>query len=430
MSVKLEKLTGCKVKLDFDIDSKVFDQAIDEAFEKKVVDVEIRGFRKGKVPREVFNLRFGEESLYEEAMNIVINDAYLDAIRTHKLEVVNRPEINVDFSTLGKGKNLKFTIEVEVWPEVELGQYKELEVEKESTEVTEKDVDEYIERIRKNYAELVVVEDEPLKEGHTAVFDFEGFVDGEAFEGGKSENYSLEIGSGQFIPGFEEQMVGMNTGEEKTIEVTFPEEYHAENLKGKKAEFKIKLHEIKRREIPELNDEFVKELEIENVSNVEEYKKFVTDVLEKEKKEASENKFSDDVLTLAVNNAKLDIPNGLVEEEIHRYVHQVETQANQYQIPVDTLLKFSGIDSLEQYKEAIKPTAEMNVKQRAVFLKIAEVENLEMTDEDYDKELDLIATELKKDLKDVKKVYSKDMIAPYVRIRKAIDLIKSSAVVK
>lgn len=430
MSVKLEKLSGCKVKLEFNIDSKVFDEAIDKAFEKKVQEVEIKGFRKGKIPREIFNRRFGEESLYEEAMNIVINDAYEDAIRSENLNVVNRPELKVNFETLGRGKNLEFTIEVEVWPDVKLGQYKGIEVEKESSEVTQADIDEYIERIRKNYAELVVVEGKPLEKGHTAVFDFEGFVDGEAFEGGKADNYSLEIGSGQFIPGFEEQMVGMNVGEEKTIDVTFPEDYHAEKLKGKKAQFKIKLHEIKERVLPELTDEFVKDLDIENVSTVEDYKKFVNETLEKDKKEASENKFSDDVLSRAVENAEVEIPTGLVEDEINRYVSQIESQAKRYQISTEQLLKFNGIDSLEQYKDAIKPSAEMNVKQRAVFLKIAEVENLEMNDEDYKQELETIAKDFNKPLSEVSKIYRKDMIAPYVQIRKAIDLIKNSAVIK
>jgi len=430
MSVKLEKLSGCKVKLEFNIDSKVFDEAIDKAFEKKVQEVEIKGFRKGKIPREIFNRRFGEESLYEEAMNIVINDAYEDAIRSENLNVVNRPELKVNFETLGRGKNLEFTIEVEVWPDVKLGQYKGIEVEKESSEVTKADIDEYIERIRKNYAELVVVEGKPLEKGHTAVFDFEGFVDGEAFEGGKADNYSLEIGSGQFIPGFEEQMVGMNVGEEKTIDVTFPEDYHAEKLKGKKAQFKIKLHEIKERVLPELTDEFVKDLDIENVSTVEDYKKFVNETLEKDKKEASENKFSDDVLSRAVENAEVEIPTGLVEDEINRYVSQIESQAKRYQISTEQLLKFNGIDSLEQYKDAIKPSAEMNVKQRAVFLKIAEVENLEMNDEDYKQELETIAKDFNKPLSEVSKIYRKDMIAPYVQIRKAIDLIKNSAVIK
>lgn len=430
MSVKLEKLSGCKVKLEFNIDSKVFDEAIDKAFEKKVQEVEIKGFRKGKVPREIFNRRFGEESLYEEAMNIVINDAYEEAIRSENLNVVNRPELKVNFETLGRGKNLEFTIEVEVWPDVKLGQYKGIEVEKESSEVTQADIDEYIERIRKNYAELVVVEGKPLEKGHTAVFDFEGFVDGEAFEGGKADNYSLEIGSGQFIPGFEEQMVGMNVGEEKTIDVTFPEDYHAEKLKGKKAQFKIKLHEIKERVLPELTDEFVKDLDIENVSTVEDYKKFVNETLEKDKKEASENKFSDDVLSRAVENAEVEIPTGLVEDEINRYVSQIESQAKRYQISTEQLLKFNGIDSLEQYKDAIKPSAEMNVKQRAVFLKIAEVENLEMNDEDYKQELETIAKDFNKPLSEVSKIYRKDMIAPYVQIRKAIDLIKNSAVIK
>lgn len=430
MNVTVEKVSGSKVKLNFVLESAAFDQAIDQAFAKKVVDIEVKGFRKGKLPRDVYNTRFGEESLYEEAMNIAVNQAYQQALEEHTLDVVSSPELDVDFETLGRGKELKFNVTVEVWPEVTLGAYKGLEVVRESVEVTQKDIDAYVERAKKSHAELEIVEEGTLEKGQTAVFDFEGFVDGVAFDGGKAENYSLEIGSNQFIPGFEDQMIGMKLEEEKVIQVHFPEDYQAENLKGKPADFKIKLHEIKKRVFPELNDDFVKELNLEGVETVDQYLAYVKEVLSKEKQEASDNKFADDLLRQAIENATLEVPTALIEEEVDRYVHQMEHQAENYKIPLDQLLMYYGIESIDQYKETIQPTATMNVKQRAVFLKIAEVESLQPTTEDYEAEYAVIAQETNKKIEEAKKIYAKEMLDPYLKMRKVIDMIKQTAQVK
>ena len=430
MSVKVEKVSGCQVKIRFVVDSEAFDAALDQAFAKKVQEVEVKGFRKGKLPRDMYNAKFGEESLYEEAVNYAVNEAYQAALEKHTLEVVGRPNLDVDFATVGKGKKLKFSITVDVWPEVELGQYKELEVKKEAVEVKEEDINGYIDRQKKSHAELVLVEGKPLENGHTAIFDFEGFVDGVAFEGGKAENHTLEIGSHQFIPGFEEQMIGLTVGEEKALKVTFPENYQQDTLKGKEATFNIKLHEIKERVLPELNDEFVKDLEIEGIVTVDAYLAYVKETLTAEKEEASVNKFNDDVLTLAVSNATLELPAVLVEEEIERQVQQMEQQAKNYNIPMEMLLQYYGIESLEQYKKAIAPSAETSVRQRAVFLKIAEVEKFKISAKEYDDEFEAVALEYKKSIDDIKKMYAKEMIAPYLKMRKAISLIKDSAIVK
>ena len=430
MSVKVEKLSGCKVKLSFVVDAEAFDAALDKAFEKKVKEIKVDGFRPGKLPKDIYMKRFGEASLYDEVVDIIVNDEYVKAIQTKKLEVVGRPELDVDFETLGHGKKFKFSLEVEVWPEVTLGEYKGLEVEKEKVEVKDEDVQEQIDRTLKNYAELEVVEGGKLEKGQTAVFDFEGFVDGKAFEGGKAENYSLEIGSGQFIPGFEDQMVGMEAGSEKDINVKFPDNYQAENLKGKNATFKIKLHEIKRRVIPALDEKFVKELEIENIGTVEDYRSFVKESLIKDRSEAAENKLSDDILTKAVDNATVEVPNALVEEEVNRNFKQVENQAKMYNMPVEQLLKYYGIDSVDAYKEALKPGAEANVKQRIVFAEVAKVEKLKVSDKDYNNELDLIVKEVNKPLEEVKKVYTKEALTPYILMNKAMELIKKAAIVK
>ena len=430
MSVKVEKLSGCKVKLSFAADAEAFDVALDKAFEKKVKEIKVDGFRPGKLPKDIYMKRFGEASLYDEVVDFIVNEEYAKAIQTKKLEVVGRPELDVDFETLGHGKKFKFTVEVEVWPDVTLGEYKGIEVEKEKVEVKDEDVQEQIDRTLKNYAELEVVEGGKLEKGQTAVFDFEGFVDGKAFEGGKAENYSLEIGSGQFIPGFEDQMVGMEAGSEKDINVTFPENYQAENLKGKEAVFKIKLHEIKRRVIPALDEKFVKELEIENIGTVEDYRSFVKESLIKDRSEAAENKLSDDILTKAVDNATVEVPNALVEEEVNRSFRQVENQAKMYNMPVEQLLKYYGIDSVDAYKEALKPNALANVKQRIVFAEVAKVEKLKVSDKDYNSELDLIVKEVNKPLEEVKKVYTKEALTPYILMNKAMDLIKKEAIVK
>ena len=427
MSVKLEKISGCKVKLNFTLKAEEFDLALDKAFQKVIKDREEPGFRKGKMPKSMFIKKYGVEVLYNEALDFAINAAFIDAIQSKKLEVVNEPKVDIDFETLGQGKKLKFSIEVEVYPEVTLGQYKELDIKKESVKVSKKDVDEYIERVLKQHAELVVVEDKALELGNTAVFDFDGSVDGVHFEGGKAENYSLEIGSGRFIPGFEDQMVGMKIGETKNINVKFPEDYQAENLKGKDAVFEVKLHEIKQRQIPELTDEFVKdELEIKEVSTVKEYKDFVKDVIKKDKEEAAENKFTDDCVTKAVENATLEVPEGMVDTEVDHQIKGIERQAKMYGMSVDVLLKYSGIESLDVYKQTIRPSALTAVKQRLVLDEIAKAEKLKVNKTDYEKEVKEVIKETGKSEEEVRKLYTIEAITPYILTQKAIKLIKDS----
>ena len=429
MSVKLEKLKGSKVKLSFDVESEKFDKALDKAFEKKKETVEVPGFRKGKITKAMYLSRFGVESLYSDALDEVINSEYVDYIVKNKVDVCAQPEVDVDWTTVKQGSNIKFVITVAVYPEVKLGQYKGVEVKKEVVKVTANDIKAYVKRILKQHAELETVEDRALEKDDTAVFDFLGTVDGVPFDGGKADNYSLVIGSGQFIPGFEDQMVGMNVEEEKDVVVTFPKDYHASNLAGKEAVFKVKLHEIKKEVLPELTDSFVcDELEVEGVKTAKEYKEFVRDLLLKEKTEASENKFNDDCINKVVKAAKLEVPEELVQNEVDQQIKRLEQQAKMYNITVDMLLKYSGMEGLEQYKETVKPSALNSVKERLVFEKIAEVENFEVSDEDYEKEIAKAAEEMKKDAKELKKTYSKVAITPYIRLQKAYELVKSTAV--
>lgn len=431
MSVKKEVLSSCKVKLSFVLEAEKFNLALDKAFEKKVQEVDVPGFRKGKLPRGMYESKFGVESLYEEAINYAVNEAYVEYLEKSKLQVVNYPSLDVDFKTVGKDKKLKFTLEVEVYPTVELGQYKEIEVEKEKVEVTEKDVEEYINRILQQHSELEVIEDKPLENGNTAVFDFEGSTDGVPFEGGKAENYSLEIGSGNFIPGFEEQMVGMKTGEEKVIKVKFPEDYHASDLAGKDADFKINLHEIKQRVVPTLTNEFVaEELEIDDVKTVEDYQKFVKELIEKERNEASDNKLIDDLTNKIIENAKFDVPEVMIEEEVNRQVKQLEAQAKAYGLTTELLLQYTGAGSLEAYKEAIKPGCEMQLRHRIVYLEIAKEEKIKISAKDYNDELKVIAKEMNGSVEDAKKVYTKEALTPYLQIKKVSELVKESAIIK
>ena len=427
MSVKVEKISGCKVKLDFTLKAEEFDLALDKAFEKVIKDREEPGFRKGKMPKSMFIKKYGYAALYNDALDFAINNAFIDAINTKKLEVVGEPKVDVKWETVGEGKKLEFSIEVEVYPEVTLGEYKGLKIKKEAVKVTKKDVDEYIDRILKQHAELAVVEGKALENGHTAVFDFDGSVDGVHFEGGQAKDYSLEIGSGRFIPGFEDQMLGMNVGEKRNINVKFPEDYQAENLKGKDAVFEVELHQIKERQIPTLTDEFVKEeLEIKDVNNVKEYKEFVKDVITKDKSEAAENKFTDDCVTKALENAKVDIPEGMVDTEVSHQMSQIERQAKMYGMSVETLLKYSGLESVDAYKETIRPSALTAVKQRVVMDAIAKAEKLKVSKKDYEDEIKEVIKETGKSDEEVRKVYTIEALTPYILLQKEIKLVKDN----
>ena len=279
MSVKITKLEGSKVKLEFNVEKEKFNQALDEAFKKNAGKIKMPGFRNGKVPRNVIEKTYGEGVFFDEAFNIIAEKEYAAAMEENELEVVSHPE--VDIQEIGKDKDLVFSIEVYTKPEATLKQYKGLEIEKVNTEVTDNDVNAELENIRTRNARVVVKEDGAVENGNIANIDFEGFLDGVAFEGGKAEKYDLEIGSGSFIPGFEEQLVGMKVGEEKDITTTFPENYGNAELAGKETIFKIKVHEIKKKELPELDDEFAKD--ISEFDTLEEYTKSVRERLEKSK---------------------------------------------------------------------------------------------------------------------------------------------------
>ncbi|MFC5712685.1 trigger factor [Thalassorhabdus alkalitolerans] len=431
MSSNWEKLEGNQGILTVDVDAAKVDEALDQAFKKVRKQVNVPGFRKGKVPRGIFEQRFGVESLYQDALDILLPQAYSEAVEETGIEPVDRPEIDID--EMEKGKNLTFKATVTVKPEVELGEYKGLEVEEFDISVADEDLENELKQLQEKHAELVVVEDGEIQEGDTAVFDFEGFVDGEAFEGGQAENYSLEIGSGQFIPGFEEQLVGLKAGEEKDVEVNFPEEYHSEDLAGKAATFKVKIHDIKRKELPELDDEFAKDVN-EEVESLEELKQDIEKRLKHDKEHAKEHHERDTVVEKAAENATIDIPDAMIDTETDRMMQEFSQRLQAQGMSMDMYYQFSGTDE-EGMKEQFKEEAEKRVKMNLTLEAIAEAENIEVSDEDVDKELEKMAETYQRSKDEIKNLLAMqggdDALKGDLKVQKAIDLlVENSKVVE
>ncbi|BDG36990.1 trigger factor [Saccharococcus caldoxylosilyticus] len=387
MSVKWEKLEGNEGVLTVEVDAEKVNEGLDAAFKKVVKNITLPGFRKGKVPRVIFEKRFGVEALYQDALDILLPEAYAKAVEEAGIEPVDIPEIDIE--QMEKGKNLIFKAKVTVKPEVKLGQYKGLEVEKMDTTVTDEDVEKELKRLQENYAELVVKEDGKIENGDTAVIDFEGFVDGEPFEGGKAENYSLEIGSGTFIPGFEDQLIGMQAGEEKEIEVTFPEEYHAKELAGKPATFKVKVHEVKEKRLPALDDEFAKDVDDE-VETLEQLKEKIRKRLEEAKKNEAEAALRDALVEKAAENAEIDIPEVMIKNETDRMLREFDQRLQMQGLNLDLYYQFSGQDEAA-LREQMKEDAEKRVRVALTLEAIAKAENIEVTEEEVNEELEKMA---------------------------------------
>ena len=421
MSAKWEKQEGNEGVLTIEVSVEQFDQALDKAFKKVVKDIQIPGFRKGKIPRKIFEKRFGIESLYQDAVDIVLPDAYVQAIQETGIEPIDQPD--VDIEKIEQGEPLIFTAKVEVKPEVTLGDYKGLEVEEESVEVTDEDVDHELEHQREHQAELVVKEEGTVEQGDTVVMDFEGFMDGEAFEGGKGENHSLEIGSGQFIPGFEEQLVGKEAGEETEIEITFPEDYHAEDLASKDATFKVKIHDIKFKELPELDDEFAKDVD-EEVETLDELKKKKKAELEEQKKQAADNQKRETLIEKASENAQVDIPDAMVDTELDQMVKEFEQRLQAQGMTMEMYAQFSGQDE-DALKEQMKDDAAKRVKTNLTLEAIVNAEELEASDEDVDAELEKMASMYGTDVNQLKQMLgaNADAIKEDLKMRKAIDFL-------
>ncbi|TCJ03080.1 trigger factor [Cytobacillus praedii] len=420
MSAKFEKLEGNQGVLTIEVNAEKVNEGLDAAFKKVVKQVNVPGFRKGKMPRGMFEKRFGIESLYQDAVDILLPEAYANAIEETGIEPVDRPEIDVE--QIEKGKSLIFKATVTVKPEVKLGEYKGLEVEKFDTEVTDEDVDNELKSMQERHAELVVKEEGKAENGDTVVMDFEGFVDGEAFEGGKAENYSLELGSGQFIPGFEEKLVGVASGESKDVEVTFPEEYHAAELAGKPAVFKVTVHEIKTKQLPELNNEFAKDAD-EEVETLAALKEKVKTRLEESKKHEAEHFVQDTVVEKASANAEIDLPSVMVDTEIDRMMNEFEQRLQMQGMNLELYFQFSGQEE-SALREQMKEDAEKRVRMNLTLEAIAKAENIEVTDEEVTAELNKMAEMYNMTVENIQKALgSLEGLKADLQVKKAVDFI-------
>lgn len=417
-----EKKEGNVGTLTITVPSEDFDKALDQAFNKVKKDIQVPGFRKGKIPRQMFEKRFGVESLYQDALDIVLPGAYSKAIDETGIKPVDQP--SVDVKEIEKGKDLVLELEVTVEPEVELGEYKGLEGKEIDAEVSEDDVNEQIEALLGQYAELVVKDGE-VAEGDVANIDFKGFVDGEAFEGGEMEGHDLEIGSGTFIPGFEDQLIGLKAGEEKDVEVTFPEEYQAEELQGKDATFKVKLNEVKEKEAKELTDEFVKEeLEgFEGVETADEVKKQIEEDLKNFKEQERDYELRESLVVQAAENAKMEIPEAMVESEQQRMLQEYEQRLAQQGLNLELFEQISG-QTKEDLLEQMKDDAFKRVRTGLTLQAIAQVENIEATEEDVDNELQKLADQFQMAKDDIKKVLGDlSVIENDIKNQKAIEFL-------
>lgn len=427
MSVKWEKQEGNVGKLTFEIEQEKVKEGLDRAFVKVRKTLNVPGFRKGKVPRQIFNQRFGEEALYQDALDILLPEVYSAAIDEAGIDPVDTPQVNIE--SMDKGETWVLTADVTVKPEVKLGDYKGLAVEKRETELTTEELEEELKQLQERQAELVVKEDAPAENGDTVILDFEGFKDGVAFEGGQAENHSLELGSGQFIPGFEEKLVGLKAGDEADIELTFPEEYHAEDLAGQPVVFKVKLHEIKTKEVPALDDELAKDID-EEVETLDELKEKISKRLQEAKEDSVAQAKQEEVIAKAVENAEVDIPHAMVHHEADHLMNHFAQDLQAQGLTPELYYQFTG-QTEEAMHAQMEKDAEKRVKMNLVLEAIAEAENIEPTEEAIDEEIATLAEKYGME-KDAVRAALGDMseLKSDLKIRKAIDVLLDSAVEK
>lgn len=386
MSLQIEKLEHNMAKLTIEVGAEELEKAIEKAYQKNKNKITVAGFRKGKVPRKLIEKMYGEAVFYEDAANELIPDAYDKALAECEEEIVSSPKIEV--TEIEAGKGMTFTAEVALKPAVTLGEYKGVEVKKADTEVTEEEVMAAIDKERENNARAIVITDRPVKAGDDTVIDFEGFVDGVAFDGGKGENYPLTIGSGAFIPGFEDGLIGANLNESIDVNVTFPEDYQTSELAGKAAVFKCVVKEIKEKELPELDDEFA--AEVSEFDTLEEYKADVKKNLEERKASDAKRAKIDAVIDTVINNATMDIPEAMVATTQRQILDEYAQNMQAQGISLEQYMKYTGVDS-ETMLEQLKPQAENRIKGRLVLEAVAKAENITATEEDFEEEVKTMA---------------------------------------
>jgi len=422
----IEKLENSLVKISVTITPEEFEEGLNKSFDKKKDNVTIPGFRKGKVTREQFEKKFGVESLYEDAIYACADKKYAEAVQENKLFVVGDPQLT-DLKDIERGKEINFAIIVPVYPEFTVENYKGLKGKKMVMEATEAEINAEIDSLREQNVLVTPKEGGAIEEHDIAVFDFKGMKDGVAFDGGTAENYELEIGSKQFIPGFEDQMIGMKAGEEKTINVTFPQEYQATDLAGKEVQFALKLHEIKRKELPDVNDDFVKELNKENITTVEELKKSIKENIEKNKKQTEKNRLADELIAQLVENTNIDMPQAMVDASVKDELKDFEnTVMQQYGMKIDEFKKIAQVNE-EEFMKNVKDRASKRLKETLVLEQIAKQEKLTATKEDIDKSIAEIAEANNMSVDDIKKYVNPSDVAFNVTINKVIDLLIENA---
>ena len=412
-----------KHELVVEVDGKTFTDAVNSVYRKEVKKISIPGFRKGKAPKAIIEKMYGEGVFYDDAIENIYPTALADAVEEAKLDVVAVDNVSVE--EVGKD-GLTFKAVVVVKPEVEISDYEGIQVTPKSTEVTEELVNEEIDKQRDKNSRLVTVEDRPAQDGDITVIDFEGFVDGEPFEGGKAENFNLTLGSGQFIPGFEEQIVGKNTGDEFTIKVTFPEEYQVDELAGKESEFKIKLHEIKAKELPELDNDFV--MDVSDKETVEEYKAQVADELAEKLQKESDADVENQLIAKLCELLKGEIPEAMYDNKVNDMMREFDMRLRSQGLDMNTYLQYMGMDA-EAVKNSYKPEAEKRVKLRLALEKIAQQQGFtDVSDEDLEAEYTRLADTYKMDIDKVKAAIPADELKKDIAVEKAMDFVKESAI--
>lgn len=417
----IKKLENAKIEVTSVIEGEEWAKAQDKAFKKIAKDIEIKGFRKGQAPEHMIRQHIKEEGILAEAAQDIAQSKLEEAMKEHDLRLIDRPELRIN-SITKESCSLGFICPV--YPDVELGDYKKVKFEKEKVEVKDDEVTKELDRIKEQKAELELKEDGVVEKGNTVVLDFEGFKDGVPFEGGKADNYELVIGSGSFIPGFEDQMIGMKAEEEKDINVTFPENYHVEDLKGKPVVFKVKVHEIKNKVVNELNDDLVKDLKIDGVNTVDELKNHLKDQLLKNKEIEAENKATEKLLDQLIDISKIDIPAVMTSHEVDQMMNEYASRFMQQGIPFDQFLKMTG-QTAEELKKTFEPQAIKRVKTTLILEEIVKKEKIDVTEEDLNKYYDDLSKQYNNmPIEDIKKYLTPDQVTGDLKLQKALDLLK------
>ncbi len=428
MSLQVERLEKNMAKLTIEVPAEELEKALQNAYLKNRKQISVPGFRKGKVPRQMIEKMYGPEIFYDDAANALIPDAYAAAVDECELELVSRPAISIE--KIAKGEPFVFTAEVAVKPGVTLGQYKGIEVEKEDTSATEEEIQAALNKEQESNSRTITVEDRAVQDGDMTVIDFEGFADGTAFEGGKGTDYPLTIGSGAFIPGFEEQLIGAEIGKEVEVNITFPEEYHAKDLAGKPAVFKCTVKEIKVKELPELDDEFAKD--VSEFDTLEEYKADLKKKLEEKKAEEAKGRKEDAVIEKIIEGASMEIPDAMVETQAEQLVDDFAQRLQMQGMSMDQYMQYTGA-GMEAMIERMKPQAVKRIQSRLVLEAVAAAEQIEIGEDEIEEEIGRMAEAYKMEVEKVKEILGeseKENMKDDLAIRKAIDLVTEAAVEK